>query len=74
MLFPGALRQGKPARRIRRASNSQSGGRDQIGRPYRINGKLYRPYAKPDGFTQTGAASWYGAAFHGRKTANGEVL
>jgi rare lipoprotein A len=25
------------------------------------------------GFTQTGKASWYGDAFHGRKTANGEI-
>jgi rare lipoprotein A len=51
----------------------KGGGRDQTGRPYVINGKVYRPYQKPDGFTQTGSASWYGAAFHGRKTANGEI-
>jgi rare lipoprotein A len=26
-----------------------------------------------DHYRETGVASWYGAAFHGRKTANGEV-
>ncbi|MCF6291550.1 MAG: septal ring lytic transglycosylase RlpA family protein [Desulfobacterales bacterium] len=42
-------------------------------RPYRINGKTYYPLPSADGFTQTGIASWYGAKFHGRKTANGET-
>lgn len=28
--------------------------------------------AKSESFTQTGKASWYGSAFHGKKTANGE--
>jgi rare lipoprotein A len=31
------------------------------------------PYEKPAGFTQMGSASWYGEAFHGRRTANGEI-
>jgi rare lipoprotein A len=51
----------------------KGGGRDMVGRPYRIAGKTYRPFAKSAGFSQVGTASWYGAAFHGRKTANGEI-
>jgi rare lipoprotein A len=47
-------------------------GRDQIGKPYKIRGKWY--YPKEDKhYTRTGTASWYGDAFHGRLTANGEV-
>jgi rare lipoprotein A len=51
----------------------KGGGREQIGRSYVINGRRYTPHAKPTGYTVVGNASWYGAAFHGRKTANGEV-
>jgi rare lipoprotein A len=51
----------------------KGGGRDHVGRSYTIAGKRYTPYVKPVGYTITGQASWYGPAFHGRKTANGEV-
>jgi rare lipoprotein A len=54
-------------------SAPKGGGRFQIGRPYVVAGKRYVPREKPDGFSQTGHASWYGIAFHGRKTANGEI-
>jgi rare lipoprotein A len=50
----------------------RGGGRDQIGKPYKVRGKTYRPTANPKK-VETGKASWYGAAFHGRLTANGEV-
>lgn len=47
-------------------------GRDQIGKPYKIRGKWY--YPKEDKhYAKVGTASWYGDAFHGRLTANGEV-
>ncbi|MGE5547651.1 MAG: septal ring lytic transglycosylase RlpA family protein [Solirubrobacterales bacterium] len=47
------------------------GGTYKIGAPYRINGTLYTP--KVDyGYDRTGEASWYGKAFHRRRTANGE--
>jgi rare lipoprotein A len=47
-------------------------GRDQLGKPYQIRGKWY--YPKEDKhYSRTGTASWYGDAFHGRLTANGEV-
>lgn len=51
----------------------KGGGRYQVGRPYVVAGRRYVPREKPEGFSQTGHASWYGIAFHGRKTANGEV-
>lgn len=51
----------------------KGGGRLHVGRPYTIAGKRYAPYTKPTGYTIVGSASWYGEAFHGRKTANGEV-
>ncbi|MFK7792045.1 MAG: septal ring lytic transglycosylase RlpA family protein [Devosiaceae bacterium] len=50
----------------------RGGGRAQVGRPYRIAGRLYTPREDPN-YDRTGIASWYGDAFHGRLTANGEV-
>lgn len=51
----------------------KGGGRYQVGRPYVVAGRRYVPREKPEGYTVSGLASWYGVAFHGRKTANGEV-
>lgn len=50
----------------------RGGGRDQVGKPYKIKGRWYHPKEEP-GYSKTGKASWYGAAFHGRLTANGEI-
>ena len=55
------------------ASNlPRGGGREQIGKPYQIKGKWYHPKEEPD-YKKSGLASWYGDAFHGRLTANGEI-
>lgn len=55
-----------------RSNLPRGGGRDQIGKPYQVRGKWY--YPKEDkSYKKTGAASWYGDAFHGRLTANGEI-
>jgi rare lipoprotein A len=51
----------------------KGGGRHLVGKAYSVAGKRYTPFEKPVGFTQVGLASWYGEAFHGRRTANGEV-
>lgn len=51
----------------------KGGGRQLVGKAYSVAGKRYTPFEKPVGFTQVGTASWYGEAFHGRRTANGEV-
>ncbi|WP_159585806.1 septal ring lytic transglycosylase RlpA family protein [Chelativorans xinjiangense] len=50
----------------------RGGGRYHVGKPYSVKGKWYRPKEEPD-YVAQGAASWYGEAFHGRLTANGEV-
>ncbi len=50
----------------------RGGGRDQIGRPYKVRGKMYYPKEEKN-YAKVGLASWYGEAFHGRLTANGEV-
>jgi len=50
----------------------RGGGRAQIGRPYKVRGKWYRPREQP-GYSKVGMASWYGPNFHGRLTANGEI-
>jgi len=50
----------------------KGGGRDHIGRSYRVAGRWFTPRDNPD-YSAVGNASWYGDAFHGRKTANGEV-
>ena len=51
----------------------RGGGRYLVGRPYTIAGRTYYPSERQAGYTVTGNASWYGAAFHGRRTANGEI-
>ena len=50
----------------------RGGGRDQVGKPYKIRGKWYVPQEDPN-YRASGIASWYGDAFHGRLTANGEI-
>jgi rare lipoprotein A len=47
------------------------GGKYHVGKPYQIAGRTYTPHEQP-GYTKTGMASWYGDAFHRRKTSNGE--
>jgi len=51
---------------------SESPGAYKIGRPYTIGDVWYYP-AENYEYNETGVASWYGAQFHGRATANGET-
>ena len=44
----------------------------KIGKPYQVGGIWYYP-ADEAGYDQVGYASWYGDAFHGGPTANGEI-
>jgi len=50
----------------------KGGGVYKVGRPYRVGGRWYHPQEDPS-YDRVGTASWYGTAFHGRRTANGEV-
>jgi rare lipoprotein A len=47
------------------------GGRYQVGNAYQVAGRWFTPHEQP-GYDKTGVASWYGEAFHRRKTSNGE--
>ncbi len=49
----------------------KGGGRYHVGRPYQVAGNWFTPKEQP-GYDKTGVASWYGEAFHRRKTSNGE--
>ena len=50
----------------------KGGGHYMVGKPYRVAGRTYIPRDNPR-YSKVGLASWYGSAFHGRLTANGEV-
>lgn len=49
----------------------RGGGQYLVGKPYTIAGRTY--YPSESRRTVIGNASWYGDAFHGRLTANGEI-
>ncbi len=49
----------------------RGGGTYMVGRPYTVAGRIYYPSQKH--YAAVGLASWYGDAFHGRRTANGEI-
>ena len=51
----------------------KGGGYAKVGKPYVIAGETYVPTV-PKTYSAVGTASWYGADFHGRKTANGELF
>ncbi len=50
----------------------KGGGQYLVGHAYHVAGHTYVP-SEMTSYTAVGMASWYGAAFHGRRTANGEV-
>ena len=51
----------------------KGGGGYKLGSPYKVAGRWYVPREDPN-YQEYGIASWYGADFHGRRTANGEVF
>jgi rare lipoprotein A len=42
-------------------------------KPYEVNGVVYRPRAQPN-YDEVGIATWYGAQYHNRQTADGEIF
>jgi rare lipoprotein A len=48
------------------------GGQYLVGHPYVIAGHAYYP-SENESYVAIGMASWYGDAFQGRRTANGEI-
>lgn len=51
----------------------RGGGRILVGKPYQVAGRWFKPKPQP-GYDRKGAASWYGEAFHRRRTSNGEYF
>jgi rare lipoprotein A len=51
----------------------KGGGVFKLGEPYKVADRWYVPREDPN-YVEYGVASWYGADFHGRKTANGEIF
>ncbi len=70
--FPGSI-YGKPSPRVVAYGEPvpRGGGFYMVGKPYSVAGRMFFPTEKPR--VTTGLASWYGEAFHGRRTANGEI-
>ena len=62
---------GSPVSLVNQAQGADS--RSKTWESYAIDDKTYYPIPSSDGFTQKGFASWYGPAFHGHKTSNGEA-
>ncbi len=59
------------AKRVSRSDEAPADGYYKVGKPYQIDGIWYHPEEDYE-YDETGIASWYGAAFHGKLTANGE--
>ncbi|WP_428422117.1 septal ring lytic transglycosylase RlpA family protein [Methylibium sp.] len=59
-----------PADAVPRVERIPQGAPNQ---PYEIRGETYLPDNGDVPLFETGIASWYGAPFHGRRTATGEV-
>ena len=59
----------------KRLAHQDEAGRGayKVGNPYKINGVWYYPKVDYE-YSESGIASWYGAEFHGKPTANGEVF
>lgn len=70
--FPTAIYGKASPRVVDNGPIPHGGGTYKVGEPYTIAGKTYYPnnYKRYSG---VGLASWYGDAFHGRRTANGEI-
>ncbi|MGH7031141.1 MAG: septal ring lytic transglycosylase RlpA family protein [Stellaceae bacterium] len=54
-------------------ASGEERGAYRVGVPYEIKGVWYYP-AVDYNYDRTGVASWYGAEFEGRYTANGEIF
>jgi rare lipoprotein A len=60
------------SKRMTGSAEEASAPNYKVGDPYQIQGAWYYP-AEDFEYEETGIASWYGAQFHGRRTANGEI-
>jgi rare lipoprotein A len=49
------------------------GGKYHVGKPYQVAGLWFTPKEQPN-YNKVGVSSWYGEAFHRRRTSNGEYF
>src|SRR5665213_1575735 len=70
--FPASVYGQASPRLVSNGPIPHGGGTYKVGAPYTIAGKTYYPHEYKR-YSGVGMASWYGDAFHGRRTANGEI-
>lgn len=66
----------KASPRVERSAHevrTHAGNYVKLGAPYKVKNRWYYPQKNYAHYKQVGKASWYGSAFQGRLTANGEV-
>ncbi len=73
--YPARLPSNGQDRSGQQAQAGPRGGSHTGGtwKPYEVNGHWYYPEDQPD-YDQVGMASWYGDAFNGKPTADGEIF
>ena len=69
--FPSSVYGTASKRVVENGPVPHGGGQYLVGKPYTVAGQTYYPSERK--LVQVGNASWYGDAFHGRLTANGEI-
>ncbi len=69
--FPSSVYGAASRRVVENGPVPRGGGQYLVGKPYTVAGHTYYPTERK--LMQVGNASWYGDAFHGRLTANGEI-
>jgi rare lipoprotein A len=69
----GQDRSGQQAQAAPRSGSHSQDNRGGTWKPYEVNGHWYYPEDQP-GYDQVGTASWYGDAFNGKPTADGEIF
>ncbi len=69
--FPSSVYGNASRRVVTDGPVPHGGGQYLVGKPYTVAGQTYYPSERKQ--VQVGNASWYGDAFHGRLTANGEI-
>jgi len=57
----------------RPGANLAASGVHGTMKPYEVNGVIYRPHPQPN-YDEVGIATWYGAQYHNRQTADGEIF
>jgi len=72
LLFLGACAETELAIHAAKRLGPKPTPKYKIGAPYAIDGVYYYP-SENYRYRESGIASWYGAKFHGRATANGEI-